>query len=155
MSEFEDENPVLIQSHSRRGIAAFATPQFPLILFHDGAGTLFSYFLLQTLGRDVFGFEDPSVASGDKQTCGGGVREMAAYYYASMKGSMRPSPVILGGEYHPSTRSQYGNWLTRVAGFRVVVWRTSCTTARPSHFVRRDRWFQSCRHRLDRHIFAI
>ncbi|OJD36918.1 thioesterase domain containing protein [Diplodia corticola] len=94
MSDLEDDqNPVLIQAQSRRGVSTPAPT--PLLLFHDGGGTLFSYFLLEPLGRDVSGFADPRAES--ERPWQGGILEMAEYYYDCMKAAMRPGPVLLGG----------------------------------------------------------
>ncbi|RYN63884.1 hypothetical protein AA0119_g13195 [Alternaria tenuissima] len=95
MSGLDDglENPVLIQEYSRQGRATAAPA--PLVLFHDGGGTLFSYFFLESLGRDVFGFADPRATSG--QQWKDGITEMAIHYYRRMKMEIRPGSVILGG----------------------------------------------------------
>ncbi|KAH7330547.1 thioesterase domain-containing protein [Rhexocercosporidium sp. MPI-PUGE-AT-0058] len=89
-----DDNPILIQSHRRRGLSS-ASARAPLVLFHDGAGTLFNYFLLRPLGTDVFGLADPRATA--QRPWDGGIEEMARYYLECMKTAVKPGPVILGG----------------------------------------------------------
>lgn len=92
--ELNMQNPVIIQVAGERNV--FQVPS-PLALFHDGGGTLFSYFLLESLGRDVFGFAHPGVVSG--QHWEGSIAEMGAYYYKQMKACMKPGKIVLGGKF--------------------------------------------------------
>lgn len=90
-----DENPTLIQTLSKKS-RQVSSPALPLILFHDGSGTIFNYFLLEPLGRDVFGFADPKAAAEGEWE--GGIAEMAQYYYDCMEQVIAPGAVILGGK---------------------------------------------------------
>ena len=90
-----DDNPVLIQSFRKRATSSPYHPA-PLVLFHDGGGTPFNYFLLKPLGRDVFGFADPRAPA--QQPWSGGVDEMARYYLECMTTAVKPGPVLLGGK---------------------------------------------------------
>ncbi|SMQ51449.1 unnamed protein product [Zymoseptoria tritici ST99CH_3D1] len=67
----------------------------PLLLSHDGSGTIFNYYLLDPLERDVFGFQDPRAACGNGWE--GGIHQMARLYYDCMKTAVKPGPVLLGG----------------------------------------------------------
>lgn len=72
----------------------------PLLLSHDGSGTIFNYYLLDPLERDVFGFQDPRAACGNGWE--GGIHQMARLYYDCMKTAVKPGPVLLGGEFGPT-----------------------------------------------------
>jgi len=67
----------------------------PLFLIHDGGGTIFNYFMLGDLGRDVYGIQDP------KFECDvgweGGIVEMAREYITRIKTIKKAGPIILGG----------------------------------------------------------
>ncbi|KAM3418392.1 hypothetical protein BST61_g4386 [Cercospora zeina] len=88
------ENPTLIQSLNRRSLKA-SSQALPLVLFHDGSGTIFNYFLLDQLGRDVFGFVDPKATAAEEWE--GGIAEMALHYQDCMEQAIAPGAIILGG----------------------------------------------------------
>ncbi|KAM4054542.1 thioesterase domain-containing protein [Hirsutella rhossiliensis] len=70
-----DTNPVEVQfvpPHKR------AKPPTPLVLIHDGGGTVFSYYLLGSLRRDVWAIYDPKYFDGEPWE--GGMDEMARHY---------------------------------------------------------------------------
>lgn len=85
---------MVIQEASERNVLQAPSP---LVLFHDGGGTVFSYFLLDSLDRDVLGFSHPGTTSG--QHWDSSIVDMATYYYKQMKASMKPGNVILGGKH--------------------------------------------------------
>lgn len=78
----------------------------PLILFHDGGGTVFSYYLLGDLNRNVYGIADPFFATANSWT--GGVREMAEAYASSIWDKFTQRPLLLGGT------SEMCEWLNRI-----------------------------------------
>ncbi|CAI7647531.1 unnamed protein product [Penicillium viridicatum] len=89
-SEYVEVEIEEIQSSSHRSANAA-----PLILFHDGGGTVFSYYLLGDLNRDVYGIADPYFATINSWT--GGIRQMAEAYASSIWDEFTQRPVLLGG----------------------------------------------------------
>ncbi|KAK0636371.1 Alpha/Beta hydrolase protein [Bombardia bombarda] len=86
-----DENPCVIQDQP-------ATPwlgKTPLVLIHDGGGTVFSYHLIGPLKRRVFGISNPCYTTGS--TWDGGINQMANHYYDLIKKIIPFGKVILGG----------------------------------------------------------
>ncbi|KAF3012567.1 hypothetical protein E8E14_002465 [Neopestalotiopsis sp. 37M] len=67
----------------------------PLILIHDGGGTIFPYFRLGSLNRDVWAIHDPHFSTSDLWK--GGIDEMAEHYMNSIKTAGIRGSVILGG----------------------------------------------------------
>ncbi|KAF2181422.1 alpha/beta-hydrolase [Zopfia rhizophila CBS 207.26] len=67
----------------------------PLFLIHDGGGTIFKYFLLGGLGRNVYGIQDPKFECDDGWE--GGIVEMAQEYITFIKAIKRAGPILLGG----------------------------------------------------------
>lgn len=82
------ENPLLIQEGSKE--------HTPLFLIHDGGGTIFQYFLLHTLDRDVWGIHNPNFYNSQKWT--GGLSEMAKVYTRMLKSVISSGNVIIGGK---------------------------------------------------------
>ncbi len=72
-----------------------SSPPIPLVLIHDGGGTIFSYYLVGDLGRAVYGIANPRYDTGRAWT--GGIPEMARHYLAFVKAAVPSGPVILGG----------------------------------------------------------
>ncbi|XMA14643.1 hypothetical protein WAI453_007434 [Rhynchosporium graminicola] len=70
------------------------SPSIPLILFHDGGGTIYQYFLLQSISRQVYGVQNPYFESGKTWAS---LKDMARSYVECIKTSVAPGPVILGG----------------------------------------------------------
>lgn len=89
-------NPNLIQDPPPSGPGS---PPTPLILIHDGGGTIFSYYFLGDLGRSVHGIANPHYESGQRWE--GGIPEMARHYLQFVKDAVGPEggggDVILGG----------------------------------------------------------
>ncbi|KAH3906227.1 hypothetical protein HBH56_205460 [Parastagonospora nodorum] len=84
-------NPVLIQNVPRS-----PSVQPPLFLIHDASGTIFSYYSLGPLDRQVYGIYDPRF----EQAGGGGwqsVVEMARMYIRLIKKVMLRGNIVLGG----------------------------------------------------------
>jgi pimeloyl-ACP methyl ester carboxylesterase len=91
-----DAQPSLIQPFDP-DTAPTTTPPTPLILMHDGGGTIFAYHCLGELGRTVHGIANPHYESGARWE--GGIPEMARTYLAFVESVVPPSggDVILGG----------------------------------------------------------
>ncbi|TPX18300.1 uncharacterized protein E0L32_011798 [Thyridium curvatum] len=87
-----DSNPNLVQDPMPGTAASRATP---LVLFHDGGGTVFSYYLLEDLGRPVYGIANPRFYSGEPWE--GGLPEMARHYIGYIREAVPPGPVLVGG----------------------------------------------------------
>ncbi|KIH91996.1 thioesterase [Sporothrix brasiliensis 5110] len=84
-----DSNPNLIQDDLRQRNA------IPLILIHDGSGTIFSYYILDNIDRKLLGIANPRFKSGIPWA--GGLREMATIYAGLVASAILSGPVILGG----------------------------------------------------------
>lgn len=85
------EGPILIQ------IPSFCLPnRNPLILIHDGGGTIFQYFLLETLGRTVYGIANPWFGIEDEYT--GSLKEMAKLYAKLIVEAIPAGEILLGGD---------------------------------------------------------
>lgn len=115
--ELNKQNPVVIQVASEGNTLHAPSP---LVLFHND-GTLFPYFLLESLGRDVLGFADTEIAPGEHRE--GSIVEMGAYYYKQLKASMKPGKIILGGwSFGGLLALEVVNAITldKSAGFKVI-----------------------------------
>ncbi|OKL62750.1 hypothetical protein UA08_01301 [Talaromyces atroroseus] len=89
MNPFE-ANPALIQRGSPEGADT------PLVLFHDGGGTIASYYCLGNFGRTVYGIHDPRFLV--NLPWKGGLSEMARVYAELIRTIISPGEnVILGG----------------------------------------------------------
>jgi pimeloyl-ACP methyl ester carboxylesterase len=86
-------NPNLIQDPPLPG----SSQPTPLILIHDGGGTIFSYYCLGDLGRSVHGIANPHYESGQRWE--GGIPEMARHYLSFVRDAVPngSGDVILGG----------------------------------------------------------
>ncbi len=87
-----DSNPNLIQDGLRPPARHDATP---LVLIHDGGGTIFSYYLLDDLGRRLWGIANPRFKTGVPWA--GGLHEMATIYAGLVARAVPSGGVILGG----------------------------------------------------------
>jgi thioesterase domain-containing protein len=91
-----EENPNLIQeAHSTNNALPWTRKSTPLVLIHDGGGTVFSYYCLGDLGRQVYGIHNPHYQSGE--TWEGGIPEMAAHYLKLIKSVVPSGDIIIGG----------------------------------------------------------
>ncbi|KAK2062294.1 hypothetical protein LY76DRAFT_613801 [Colletotrichum caudatum] len=91
-----EQNPLQVQ---------FASPnqrerRLPLVLIHDGGGTSFTYFLLDSLHRDVWAIHNPHYHTGEVWP--GGMVEMAHHYIGLMLMAGLSGPILLGGEINIS-----------------------------------------------------
>ncbi|KZL81653.1 esterase-like protein [Colletotrichum incanum] len=85
-----ERNPLQVQ---------FAPPnqrqrRLPLVLIHDGGGTSFTYFLLESLHRDVWAIHNPHYQTGEAWP--GGMVQMARHYIGLMLMAGLSGPVMLG-----------------------------------------------------------
>jgi thioesterase domain-containing protein len=85
-----DTNPTQIQQ-----APAWNTSATPLFLLHDGGGTIFNYFMLGNLGRDVYGIHDTKFDT--EEGWKGGLTEMASLYVSLIKSVRVTGPILLGG----------------------------------------------------------
>lgn len=67
----------------------------PLVLLHDGGGTVLSYQALGPLDRDVYGISDPRFDAG--KPWAGGIPEMARAYLQMIKAGISQRNILLGG----------------------------------------------------------
>jgi thioesterase domain-containing protein len=67
----------------------------PLVLIHDGGGTIQSYQALGPIGRDVFAIANPRFDDGVPWD--GGIPEMARTYAQIIKARVPSKTVLLGG----------------------------------------------------------
>lgn len=73
------------------------TSTVPLVLIHDGGGTIFQYHTLeQPLGRRMYGISNPYFGS---DVCPlGGIPQLAREYIQAIRQTLRQGRVILGGQ---------------------------------------------------------
>ncbi|GAM84986.1 hypothetical protein ANO11243_029890 [Dothideomycetidae sp. 11243] len=83
-------NPFLIRPAPKKGKKGA-----PLVLLHDGGGTIFSYLQLGALGRDVYGIHN--TRPGPTGVWEGGIAQMAAEYLDLIKTVVPSGPIIIGG----------------------------------------------------------
>lgn len=88
------QQPLLIQYDPKH--STHNNDKVPLVLFHDGGGTIFNYFLLRDLKRQVYGIFDPRFELDEAWP--GGLDEMADHY-AELVLSLTCDSIILGGEF--------------------------------------------------------
>jgi thioesterase domain-containing protein len=67
----------------------------PLVLLHDGGGTVLSYQALGPLDRNVYGISDPRFDAG--KPWAGGIPEMARTYLQMIKTEIPQRNILLGG----------------------------------------------------------
>jgi thioesterase domain-containing protein len=92
VNDMETANPVLIQNPppGTRGRHAI-----PLVLIHDGGGTIFSYYFLDDISRRLYAVSDPRFNTDKKWE--GGITEMATHYSRLIKAAVPRGQIILGG----------------------------------------------------------
>ncbi|KAK4189113.1 Alpha/Beta hydrolase protein [Podospora australis] len=92
-----DSNPNPIQDGppNRQPNNPWAKRPVPLVLIHDGGGTVFSYYCLGDLARPVWGIANPRYDSGEPWT--GGIPEMATAYLRFIRQAVPRGKIILGG----------------------------------------------------------
>ncbi|KAK4092788.1 Amt4 [Purpureocillium lilacinum] len=72
-----------------------ANPPTPIVLIHDGGGTIFSYFILGSLNRDVWAIYNPKFFDGEAWE--GGMDEMARHYIDLIVDAGISGTILLGG----------------------------------------------------------
>ena len=88
----------------------------PLVLIHDGSGTIFHYYMLGPLNRTVYGVAYPYF---DDQTMPpGGLHQLATEYAEAIRETIGKGSVIVGG--NRLLTLSYHHILTLC---RVVLWR--------------------------------
>ena len=71
----------------------------PLVLIHDGGGTVFNYWTIGPLRRQVYGISDPAFESGtDWEGWKGGIPQMAKLYCTTIKKHLKKGSILLGGK---------------------------------------------------------
>lgn len=68
----------------------------PIVLIHDGGGTVFQYFMLGYLGRQTYAIANPYFESGTIP--GGGLPALAKEYVTAIEQELGKGPVIIGGQ---------------------------------------------------------
>ncbi|KAK0735415.1 Alpha/Beta hydrolase protein [Apiosordaria backusii] len=91
------DNPTLIQPGPPLPSpqSLWSKPPTPLVLIHDGGGTVFSYYCLGELDRTVHGISNPHYDSGEPFP--GGIPEMARQYVKYIKSVVPRGNLIIGG----------------------------------------------------------
>ncbi|KAK4669551.1 uncharacterized protein QC763_204000 [Podospora pseudopauciseta] len=90
------DNPSLIQTGpSSPSSSLWSNPPTPLVLIHDGGGTIFSYYCLNELDRPLHGISNPHYDSGEPFP--GGIPEMASLYIEYIKSVVPRGNLIIGG----------------------------------------------------------
>ena len=87
-----ETNPSLIQEGPKVAPWKKVTP---LVLIHDGGGTIFSYHCLGRLDRPIYGIANPRYHTGESWE--GGIPEMARHYVKLIKSVIPRGKFILGG----------------------------------------------------------
>lgn len=87
-----EDNPMCIQ-YSPYENSRHATP---LVLIHDGGGTIFPYLRLGSLNRDVWAIHDPNWSTSELYE--GGLDEMAGIYIDFIKNVGIRGSILLGGK---------------------------------------------------------
>ncbi|KAK4181497.1 Alpha/Beta hydrolase protein [Triangularia setosa] len=92
------DNPSLIQEGPQpksQAASPWSKPPTPLVLIHDGGGTVFSYYCLGELDRPVHGISNPNYDSGEPFP--GGIQEMAKLYIKYIKNVVPRGNLMIGG----------------------------------------------------------
>jgi thioesterase domain-containing protein len=87
-------NPNLVQEIPR-ALQDIQPPLTPIVLIHDGGGTIYSYFCLGWLNRTVYGIHNPHY--GTDKVWEGGIPQMARHYVKLIKEVHPEGDLILGG----------------------------------------------------------
>nr|POF23958.1 orsellinic acid synthase [Quercus suber] len=85
------DNPSRVQYQP----ATVRTRTNPLVLIHDGGGTTFAYFTLDSLNRDVWAIHNPRFET--SQPWEGGMDEMARHYIRLIEDTRISGSILLGG----------------------------------------------------------
>jgi len=90
----------------------------PLILIHDGGGTIFNYYMIGMLGRPVYGIPDPRF--GTESPWEDGIPQMARCYSDLIRSNIRSRQVLLGGACQARRRRD-----VVLTSHRMVTWGTN------------------------------
>ena len=72
----------------------------PIVLIHDGGGTVFNYWTLGPLHRQMFGISDPAFDSGAEwRGWEDGLKQMAELYCNMIRKEIGKGKILLGGKY--------------------------------------------------------
>jgi hypothetical protein len=71
----------------------------PLVLIHDGGGTVFNYWTIGPLHREVYGIADPAFENGANwEGWEGGIPQMAELYCEMIRKHLKKGGILLGGK---------------------------------------------------------
>lgn len=71
----------------------------PLVLIHDGGGTVFNYWTLGPLHRQMYAISDPAFDSGAEwKSWDGGLKQMAELYCNMIRKEIGTGKILLGGK---------------------------------------------------------
>jgi hypothetical protein len=74
-------------------------PSLPLVLIHDGGGTVFNYWTLGPLHRQMYAISDPAFDSGAEwKGWDGGLKQMAELYCNMIRKEIGKGKILLGGK---------------------------------------------------------
>ncbi len=88
----EGPNPCMVQSGPKGGRNSSA---LPLVLIHDGGGTTFGFWVLESLHRDVWAIHNPHFWDGEPWK--GGMDEVARHYINLLQKAEISGEILLGG----------------------------------------------------------
>ena len=72
----------------------------PLVMIHDGGGTVFNYWTLGPLHRQMYAISDPAFDSGAEwKGWEGGLKQMAELYCNMIRKEIGKGKILLGGKY--------------------------------------------------------
>jgi len=93
--------------------APSSSASIPLVLIHDGGGTVFNYWTLGPLHRQMYGISDPAFESGAEwKGWHGGLKQMAELYCNMVKKEIGKGKILLGGKCFFVMLSQFVRQLT-------------------------------------------
>lgn len=79
--------------------APSSAASIPLVLIHDGGGTVFNYWTLGPLHRQMYAISDPAFDSGAEwKGWEGGLKQMAELYCNQIRSEIGQGKILLGGK---------------------------------------------------------
>lgn len=79
--------------------APSSAASIPLVLIHDGGGTVFNYWTLGPLHRQMYAISDPAFDSGAGwKGWEGGLKQMAELYCKQIRSEIGKGNILLGGK---------------------------------------------------------
>lgn len=79
--------------------APSSAASIPLVLIHDGGGTVFNYWTLGSLRRQMYAISDPAFDSGAEwKGWEGGLKQMAELYCNQIRREIGKGKILLGGK---------------------------------------------------------